>query len=158
MHLSYEQLPKKTTSAASLFLNDNEEVLVVKPTYKDGWSIPGGIVENDESIHDACVREVEEEIGLKKSPLKFLGVDYIHKGNSRSGHDALHFVFYGGVLNLDEIEKIRLPIEELSEYKFVTQKTLLDYLSKNLFRRISECLNVIHEIHQLFMENGEIII
>jgi ADP-ribose pyrophosphatase YjhB (NUDIX family) len=36
--------------AAGLLVHDDQgRVLMVKPTYKDGWDIPGGYVEPDES-------------------------------------------------------------------------------------------------------------
>lgn len=40
----YAQLPRKKMATGVLFFQD-QSLLLVKPTYKDGWSIPGGIVE-----------------------------------------------------------------------------------------------------------------
>lgn len=72
----YKNLPKKRMGAGALFFNENNEMLVVKPTYKDHWSIPGGVVEENESPRIACIREVKEEIGLEIRELKFLCVDW----------------------------------------------------------------------------------
>jgi 8-oxo-dGTP diphosphatase len=47
-------LPMKDMSVGALVFNEPEELLV-KPTYKDGWEIPGGIVEQDESPTQACL-------------------------------------------------------------------------------------------------------
>ena len=47
-------------------------VLVVEPTYKTSWELPGGSVEADESPRDACAREVEEELGLVLHPGRLL--------------------------------------------------------------------------------------
>ena len=54
----YESLPKKRMGAGCLFFNERNEVLLVKPTYKPGWEIPGGVVEDNESPKQCCQREV----------------------------------------------------------------------------------------------------
>ena len=48
-------------------LIENGSVLLVKVTYgpnKGLWMLPGGIVEDGESIEEAAIREFEEETGL----------------------------------------------------------------------------------------------
>ncbi len=42
-------------AAGVLFRDAAGRVLLVKPTYKDGWEIPGGYVERGESPHAAAV-------------------------------------------------------------------------------------------------------
>jgi 8-oxo-dGTP diphosphatase len=51
-------------AAGVLFRDAVGRVLLVKPTYKDGWEIPGGYVEAGESPRAAAAREVKEELGL----------------------------------------------------------------------------------------------
>jgi ADP-ribose pyrophosphatase YjhB (NUDIX family) len=40
-------------------------VLLVRHSYKDGWSTPGGFVDRKERAEDGAVREVWEETGLR---------------------------------------------------------------------------------------------
>jgi ADP-ribose pyrophosphatase YjhB (NUDIX family) len=40
-------------------------VLLVRHSYKDGWSTPGGFVDRRERAEDGAVREVWEETGLR---------------------------------------------------------------------------------------------
>ena len=51
-------------AAGALFSDESGRVLLVKPTYKKTWDIPGGYVEPGESPRAACIREIREELGL----------------------------------------------------------------------------------------------
>jgi ADP-ribose pyrophosphatase YjhB (NUDIX family) len=42
-----------------------EEILLVKCSYRRGWSIPGGLVKRGETWTQAAVRETFEEVGLR---------------------------------------------------------------------------------------------
>ncbi|MEV6596890.1 NUDIX hydrolase [Actinoplanes sp. NPDC051346] len=55
-------LPRKRMGAAVLLSDDRGRVLLVEPTYKDHWEIPGGAVEADESPYAAAMREVDERL------------------------------------------------------------------------------------------------
>ncbi len=57
-------LPKRHVGCAAIFLNEKDELLIVKQSYREGWSVPGGVIDALESPHDGCVREIKEEIGL----------------------------------------------------------------------------------------------
>lgn len=41
-----------------LFFDKNWRILLLEPTYKDNWEIPGGIIEENESPKEACEREI----------------------------------------------------------------------------------------------------
>lgn len=56
--------------ATSLLLFNSQRILLVQRKNNPGqglWSIPGGKVNFQESLHDACQREVLEETGVQKS-------------------------------------------------------------------------------------------
>ena len=58
-------LPAIPVSAGALIFDRAGRLLILKPTYKAGWTIPGGVMEADgETPWDACRREVAEECGL----------------------------------------------------------------------------------------------
>jgi 8-oxo-dGTP diphosphatase len=52
-------------AAGVLFFDDAGRILLVEPTYKDHWDIPGGYVETGETPAQAAVREVREELGMR---------------------------------------------------------------------------------------------
>lgn len=64
---------KHFISAASIVLNDKKEILLIKGPRR-GWEMPGGIVEEGESLKDAAIRETKEESGIDIEALKFCGV------------------------------------------------------------------------------------
>ncbi len=52
-------------SSGAVFFDSDDRLLLVKPTYKDGWNLPGGAVDAGETPREACVREVREELGIE---------------------------------------------------------------------------------------------
>jgi len=68
-------LARKRMAAGALFRDVDGRVLLVDPTYKPMWDLPGGAVEKEESPHAACRREVAEELGLDRPPGRVLVVD-----------------------------------------------------------------------------------
>ena len=136
---AYQQsLPKKRISSGCLFFDSSRRLLIVNPTYKDGWEIPGGTVEANESPMAGCIREIKEELGLERRPLWLLTVDFTGETTRRT--ESLNFIFYGGVLSEAEIASIRLPEKELSEFQFLPMQEALVLLKRRLRRRVKRCL------------------
>ena len=65
--------PKHIISSATVVLNDKNEVLLIKGPSR-GWEMPGGQVEEGESLKDAAIRETKEESGIDVEIVKFCGV------------------------------------------------------------------------------------
>lgn len=106
-----------SASAAALFFNQDGEVLIVNPTYKDYWNLPGGAVDVDlgETPLDAAVREVREELGIAP-PIGRLLVHAWVSVADRGGQ--VLYVFDGGILSPADQASITLQESELSEYAF----------------------------------------
>ena len=64
-----ESFATPRVAAGALFFDDQGRVLLVHPTYKDTWDIPGGYVERGESPAAACRRELKEELGHRPGSL-----------------------------------------------------------------------------------------
>jgi 8-oxo-dGTP diphosphatase len=125
-------------AAGALFRDERGRLLVVEPVYKAHWDIPGGIVEPGETPTQACVREVEEELGLAMTPGPLLAVDWAPHPDAG---DRVLFVFDGGVLSRQRIAAIRLRPEELRSYRFVAPRELSGVLIPRLARRITAALS-----------------
>jgi 8-oxo-dGTP pyrophosphatase MutT (NUDIX family) len=68
-------------SAAALFTDPLGRVLLVQPTYRKQWLLPGGNAEPGESPAQAWVREVGEELGVKRTPGRLLAVHWLPPGH-----------------------------------------------------------------------------
>ena len=65
--------PKHIVSAATIVINDNNEILLIKGPRR-GWEMPGGQVEEGESLKEAAIRETKEETGIDIEVTKFCGI------------------------------------------------------------------------------------
>lgn len=129
-----ESLPKKRMAAGCLFFNEQGDILMVKPTYKFGWELPGGGVEHNESPKRCCQREIQEEIGMKRRVGNLLVVDYTSDTEEKT--ESLQFLFDGGTLTAAEVESIQLGFDELSEFRFFSIEALPTEMTPALRNRL----------------------
>jgi 8-oxo-dGTP diphosphatase len=134
-------LPRIPASAGALLLDRTGRLLIVNPTYKAHWTIPGGIMEDDgETPWEACRREVLEEVGLSLERGRLVAVDFLRPKPSKPG--GMRFLFHCGVLDEATIQQIVLQEEELSEYLLAEPAGALELLSGPLRRRVGAALDV----------------
>ena len=144
-------LPKKQVGTAVLFFNSKGELLIVKPDYKEGWLVPGGSCDDNESPLNCALRETEEEIGLTVTLLELVGIYYAPK----KGHfsDSLKFLFYGGVLTANQISQIKLQKEELETFVFTSPEKAMPLLSQSLQKSVLPCLKAIKHKTVVYLES-----
>jgi len=143
-------LPRIPASAGALIFDEQGRLLVVNPTYKAHWTVPGGIMEADgESPWEACRREVLEEVGVRVGRGRLVAVDFLRPRPSKPG--GMRFLFDCGVLAEDVLRGITLQTEELSEHRLVTPADALELLSGPLRRRVGEALAT---DHCFYLEDG----
>jgi 8-oxo-dGTP pyrophosphatase MutT (NUDIX family) len=145
-------LPRKRMGAAALLTDDRGRVLLVEPTYKPDFEIPGGVVEAGESPYAAVVRELHEELGLSLRPGRLLVVDWVPPRPDRT--EGLMMVFDGGVLTRSQAEQIRLPADELRGWAWCTEREAGERLSALLARRIAAAVRARAEATVVYLENG----
>ena len=138
-------------SAGALFIDEDGRVLLVEPTYKSYWDVPGGYVEPGESPLAACVREVQEELGITPPIGRLLVVDW---APAESEGDKILFIFDGGTLTADQIAAIRLGADELRSYAFRDLTEAGAALIPRLARRLAAALEAYHVGDTRYIEHG----
>jgi 8-oxo-dGTP diphosphatase len=144
-------LPKKRMAAGCLFRNSSNQILIVQPSYKPNWEIPGGITEDNESPKACAAREVREELSLEVSVGRLLVVDYTSENENYT--EALMWVFDGGILNDTQILSLKLPVSELKSFRFVDLLELETLVTPRMFRRLEQAVFAIQNNQTLYLEN-----
>lgn len=132
----HASLPGAIVTAGALIGDGSGRVLVVKPNYRDHWSVPGGICEFAEPPHAGCAREVAEELGLALTVGRLLSVDW-QPSSLAYGPDArpgVHFIFDCGTLH--GAPAITLQAEELDDWRFATEAELPSLLPPFVLARL----------------------
>lgn len=145
-------LPRKRMAAGALFTNTDDQVLLVVPTYKSEWEIPGGTVEQNESPKEACMREVREELGIEASVGRLLCLDY--RAENDNATESLLFLFDGGRLHEEQIKTITLPPDELSHYHFVRLEDVVSRLLPAMYKLLQSGLTQRQSNHTLYSEQS----
>lgn len=60
---------------SAVIFDSEDRILFLKRTSSEYWSLPGGRMDMDESAQDCCVRETEEETGLKTRIVRLISVN-----------------------------------------------------------------------------------
>ena len=130
----HRTLPAKRMAAAVRFVDRAGRTLIVKPTYRDVWLLPGGVVEAEESPRQAAHREVQEELGLDRVIGELMCVEHVPSDDDYL--ESVMWIFDGGALDDDTIADIRLDHDELAELRFVDDTAAQALLTSRLARRL----------------------
>lgn len=139
------------SAAGALFFDEPGRVLLVEPTYKPRWDIPGGVIEPGETPSAACVREVAEELGLTVHVGRLLVVDWAPHPDG----DKVLFVFDGGLLEAAAVARIRLQVEELASFAFVPPGEVGEWLPPRLVRRVTAAIAARADGTTRYLEHAE---
>jgi ADP-ribose pyrophosphatase YjhB (NUDIX family) len=129
------ELPAVPVSAGALIYDRAGLLLILRPTYKTGWTIPGGVMEADgETPWDACRREVREECGVDVRGGRLACVDF---RPGRPGHPGgIRFLFDCGTAAGADLATITVHPDEIAEYRFLPLDAALALLRPPIRRRV----------------------
>lgn len=145
----HRTLATKRMAAGALLFNDAGKLLIVKPSYKPGWEIPGGAVEAEESPAVACRREVREELGIDVELTGLLCVDY--NSSTPSYLESLMFLFAVPVLTSAQAAAIVVAEDELTQARFCEPSEAVELLGARLGQRVATVLR--HPDRSSYLEN-----
>lgn len=144
-------MARPRVAAGALFLDTEHRILLVKPKYKDGWDLPGGYVEPDESPRNACTREIREELGIHIQLGRLLTIDW---APSETDGDKLLFIFGVGQVPPIELGRLSLQAAELSYAGYHQASELDDLMPARLARRIHAALAAHRDGTTAYLEHG----
>jgi 8-oxo-dGTP diphosphatase len=133
--LDADSLPAIPVSAGALIFDRAGRLLILNPTYKSGWTIPGGVMEADgETPWEACRREVREECGIEVRRGRLACMDFRRPRPDRPG--GIRFLFDCGAVADEHLAAIVIQPEEVSEYRIVALADALPLLRGPIRRRV----------------------
>ena len=137
-------------AAQALFVDPAGEVLLVEPVDKATWEIPGGQVERGETPREACERVLQEQFGLDVPVGRLLVVDWAPYVRD----ERVRFVFDGGALTDEQLERIELPPNELTSWAFLPPDELFVMVEPRQVRRVTAALAARETGATAYLENG----
>lgn len=147
-----DKIATPRVAAGALFSDAAGRVLLVKPTYKRGWDIPGGYVTPGELPLAACRRELAEELArswpIQPQPLV---VDWAPAPNEG---DKILFVFDGGILPNGALESTTFADGEIGDARLIETDELDTYLPDRLARRLRLAIQARDQHRTIYAEHG----
>ncbi|MPZ87040.1 MAG: NUDIX domain-containing protein [Nitriliruptorales bacterium] len=144
---------RKRVAADVVFRDADSRILLVDPSYKPDWDVPGGMAEANESPRDAALREIREELGFQAQLGRILCVDWVSPHGPWD--DSLVFVFDGGALTTEQAASLRPVDAELRSLRFVASEEAAVMLRPYAWRRIQAALTQLDTPGStLYLEDG----
>ncbi|MHA1683520.1 MAG: NUDIX domain-containing protein [Promethearchaeota archaeon] len=115
-------IPPKYTFTADAVIVEKKRIVLIRrknPPFQGFYALPGGFVDPDETVEQACIREAKEETSLDVEIVKLIGIYSDPKRDPRGRTITGAFVCkkIGGVLAPEDDAEFTewMPIEKLKE-------------------------------------------
>ena len=145
--------PRKRVATDVIIRDEHDQLLLVNPSYKPDWDLPGGMVEANEAPIEAARRELREELGITVDVGALLCVDWVAPHGPWD--DTVVFVFDGGRLSPAEIGALRLGDDELSAFRFCPRDEAEQLLRPYVWQRAVTALAAIETGRTRYLHGGQ---
>ncbi|MEW9675155.1 NUDIX hydrolase [Lentibacillus sp. L22] len=116
---------KRVDVVYALIYDKNDQKVLMVNNEGSGWSLPGGAVEQGETLEQAVIREVEEETSLRIGVKDVIAVnEACFKGK---GHHALFITFKAEIINGEVSIQCKGEILEIKWVDLQTANELMPY-------------------------------
>ncbi|MCP2261678.1 ADP-ribose pyrophosphatase YjhB, NUDIX family [Streptoalloteichus tenebrarius] len=146
-------MARKRLVAGVLFRDREGRVLLVEPSYKPNWEIPGGAVEADESPWAGARRELAEELGWRRPLGRLLVVDHIPAQEPLP--EGVVFVFDGGVLDERDVAEMVFVDGEILSASFHTMAEVRTKVKPVLADRLDAATHAVRHGETVLCEQGK---
>jgi 8-oxo-dGTP pyrophosphatase MutT (NUDIX family) len=130
---------RKRVAADVLIRDQTGLILLVEPTYKDFWDLPGGMAEANEPPRAAAERELREELGLDIQVGRPLLVDW--DGPHGPWDDQLVFVFDSEPLTDDQVANLHIADPELASFALLPVEEAVQRLRSDMADRLRRAVS-----------------
>ncbi|RKN08338.1 NUDIX domain-containing protein [Streptomyces radicis] len=143
---------RKRVAAGVILRDEGGRVLLVNPTYKEGWDLPGGMVEANESPRDAARRELFEELGIHPELRRVLLMDWDPPHGPWD--DQIVVIFDGGTLSSAEAAGVHPCDHELSACAFFPPDDAVTAVRPRIGERVAQALEALTKGETRYLESG----
>ena len=126
---------------AGLILQNNKLLICQRPNFKDHplkWEFPGGKIKNDETIEEALIREINEELSINIINYEeLISYNFNYKDLNKKVFICFYIVnnFSGKVLNNFHKKLKWIEIKDIREYDFLEgDLKIIEHISSNDFK------------------------
>lgn len=150
----YAQLPAPMMAATVVVTDQTGRILILKPSYKGHFELPGGMVLATESPGDGAARELREELGLTVPVGRVLAVDTSSAAAGRHGRALTCFVYATEPLTPDQVAGLEFLDGEVEEAHWMDRAEAAAALPPRLMARVEAGLHALATGTVVHLERG----
>nr|WP_219632925.1 NUDIX hydrolase [Haloechinothrix aidingensis] len=140
-------------SAGVLLRDDDRSVLLIQPSYKPHWDIPGGAADAEEAPWTTAARELHEELGIVRALGPPLVIDHIPSDPRMP--EGIAFIFDGGPIEQADVDALNLTDPEILSVDLVPIEQVATKVKPSLARRLSVAVSMAATGGLALCEDGE---
>lgn len=115
----------------------DDKVWLIRHTYLEGWFMPGGGLNRNESLEQAARREAKEETGAELGKIILLGVftNYVQWKTDHTVVFLCKDFKFTGKSDAEIAELKQFSLSELPKYVYASHRKLLEAYNTNRIKR-----------------------